>query len=210
MRSSTSRWSRFENVIPLFRMRKAHGKSLLCEMRHAKEISMQSLSQAKTSSKNFSQHLINIQLHFWQLEKNVLNFVGTDITANRTAVLCGLPLIFGEDTSDFFKTILDCDCNTPKISIGIITVMTGETQDSSQALHLDDSHTAIILEGAIVMDELQKLPDAMCLLFGLIYAFNSKYTPLKNTFDFIQRLFSCLGHKFLKPKLQSPKNILLM
>ncbi|XP_039533589.1 uncharacterized protein LOC120482910 [Pimephales promelas] len=171
MRSSTSRWSRFENVIPLFRMRKAHGKSLLCEMRHGKEISMQSLfaSQAKTSSKNFLQHLINIQLHFWQLERKLSEFVGTDITANRTAVLCGLPLIFGEDTSDFFKTILDCDCNTPKISIGIITVMTEETQDSSQALHLEASHTAIVLQGAIVMDELQKLPDAMCLLFGLIY-----------------------------------------
>jgi len=96
--------------------------------------------------------------------------------------------------------------------------MTEETQDSSQALHLEASHTAIVLEGAIVMDELQKLPDAMCLLFGLIYCMrlirstlHSSRTPLiLFRDDFIQRLFLSLGHKFLKPKLQSPENMLLM
>uniref|UniRef100_A0A9J7XHJ2 Sterile alpha motif domain-containing protein 3-like n=1 Tax=Cyprinus carpio carpio TaxID=630221 RepID=A0A9J7XHJ2_CYPCA len=136
---------------------------------------------------------------------------GTDITANRTAVLRGLPLLLGEETSDFFKATLDCDCDIPQISIGILTVITEGSQDSSQALHLENSHTAIILEGAIVMDNIENLPDAMWLLFGLIYALNLEYPPqLKNTFDFIQRVFLSLGHKSLKPKLQSLKNMLLM
>lgn len=90
-------------------------------------------------------------------------------------------------------------------------MITEGSQDSSQALHLENSHTAIILEGAIVMDNIENLPDAMWLLFGLIYALNLEYPPqLKNTFDFIQRVFLSLGHKSLKPKLQSLKNMLLM
>ncbi|KAL1269169.1 hypothetical protein QQF64_031458 [Cirrhinus molitorella] len=137
--------------------------------------------------------------------------VSTDITAKYTAVLCGLPLILGEEASGFFTTVLDCECETPQISIGILTVIPEDSQDSPQALHLEASNTSIILEGVIVMEDLENLPDAMCLLFGLIYALNLEYPPqLKNTFDFIQRVFLSLGHKSLKPKLQSLKNLLLM
>lgn len=31
-------------------------------------------------------------------------FQSTDITAKRTAVLCGLPVILGDENTDFFKT----------------------------------------------------------------------------------------------------------
>ncbi len=100
---------------------------------------------------------------------------------------------------------------TPQISIGILAVIPEDSQDSPQALHLEASNTAIILEGVIEMDDLENLPDAMCLLFGLIYSLNLVYPPqLKNTFDFIQRVFLSLGHKSLIPKLQSLKDLLLM
>uniref|UniRef100_A0A3Q3X5R5 Uncharacterized protein n=1 Tax=Mola mola TaxID=94237 RepID=A0A3Q3X5R5_MOLML len=60
------------------------------------------------------------------------------------------------------------------------------------------------------MDDLGNLPHAMCLLFGLIYALNLEYPQqLKNTFDFIQRVLLSLGHKSLKPKIQSLKNLLI-
>uniref|UniRef100_A0A3B5Q4H3 Uncharacterized protein n=1 Tax=Xiphophorus maculatus TaxID=8083 RepID=A0A3B5Q4H3_XIPMA len=70
--------------------------------------------------------------------------------------------------------------------------------------------TAIILEGSLVMNDLGNLPHAMCLLFGLIYALNLEYPQqLKYTFDFIQRVLLSLGHKSLKPKIQSLKNLLI-
>ena len=91
-----------------------------------------------------------------------------------------------------------------------MTVIPEASLASPDSLYLESSGTAIILEGTTVMDDLQNLPDAMCVLFGLIYALNLEYPPqLKNTFDFIQRVLLSLGHKSLKPKIQSLKNLLM-
>lgn len=95
-------------------------------------------------------------------------------------------------------------------TIGILTIIPEDTQASPDSLHLQSSGTAIILEGRIVMDDLGNLPHAMCLLFGLTYALNLEYPQqLKYTFDFIQRVLLSLGHKSLKPKIQSLKNLLM-
>ncbi|XP_051802174.1 sterile alpha motif domain-containing protein 3-like isoform X1 [Acanthochromis polyacanthus] len=135
----------------------------------------------------------------------------TDVTAKRTAVLRGLPVILGDENTDFFMTCFDCD--DPGIShtpIGILTTVPEDEQLSLDSLHLQTSGTAIILEGRIVMDDLENLPHAMCLLFGLTYALNLEYPQqLKYTFDFIQRVLLSLGHKSLKPKIQSLKNLLM-
>lgn len=94
--------------------------------------------------------------------------------------------------------------------IGILTIIPEDRQASPDSLHLQSSGTAIILEGKIVMDDLGNLPHAMCLLFGLTYALNLEYPQqLKYTFDFIQRVILSLGHKSLKPKIQSLKNLLM-
>lgn len=97
------------------------------------------------------------------------------------------------------------------ISIGILSVIPEDSATIPYSLHLDATSTAIILEGTVVVDDLGNLPKAMCLLFGLIYALNLEYPAvLKNTFDFIQRVILSLGHKSLKPKIQSLKNRLLL
>lgn len=96
------------------------------------------------------------------------------------------------------------------MAIGILTIIPEDEPMSLDSLHLQSSGTAIILEGRVVMDDLDNLPSAMCLLFGLTYALNLEYPQqLKNTFDFIQRVLLSLGHKSLKPKIQSLKNILM-
>lgn len=78
------------------------------------------------------------------------------------------------------------------------------------ALPLEPSSTAIILEGIIVMDDIESHAQAFCILFGLIYALHLDYPkPLKNTFDFIQRVMLNIGFGHLRPKLQSLKNALL-
>lgn len=106
----------------------------------------------------------------------------------------------------------DCDDSQDMsdVPIGILTVIPEDTPVSPNSLHLEASITAIILEGAVTMDELD-LPKAMCLIFGLIYALNLEYPPqLRNTFDFIQTVMLSIGPKSLKPKIQSLKNLLLM
>ncbi|KAL0185717.1 hypothetical protein M9458_017387, partial [Cirrhinus mrigala] len=96
------------------------------------------------------------------------------------------------------------------ISIGILTVISEDCETTPYSLHLDATSTAIILEGKVVMDDLGNLPKAMCTLFGLMYALNLEYPPvMKNTFDFIQRVILSLGHKSLKPRIQSLKTLLM-
>ncbi|XP_026078313.1 uncharacterized protein LOC113056059 [Carassius auratus] len=147
--------------------------------------------------------------------KKILQQIENDksnINAGRTAVLHGLPLLLGEDPSDFYKTCFDCDDNEDMsdVEIGILTVIPEDSATVPYSLHLGATTTAIILEGTVVVDDLENLPQATCLLFGLIYALNLEYpAALKCTFDFIQRVILSLGHKSLKPKIQSLKNRLM-
>ncbi|KAM9477151.1 uncharacterized protein Hap1MRO34_010042 [Clarias gariepinus] len=67
--------------------------------------------------------------------------------------------------------------------------------------HLNPSRVGIILEGSLAMEGLTNLPQAMCLLFGLIYEFHLQYPKcLKNTFTFVQQVMLNLGQSELPPK----------
>ncbi|XP_062849580.1 uncharacterized protein LOC134311859 [Trichomycterus rosablanca] len=135
-----------------------------------------------------------------------------DVTAMRTLVLQGLPVLLGDDPSNFYNTCFDSDSNEAwaQVSVGVLTVISEDVPLSPNRLHLDPVSTAIIVEGGVVMDNLQNLPQAMCLLFGLSYALHLDYPKaMKNTFNFIQRVMLGLGENKLSPKLQSLKNLLL-
>ena len=57
------------------------------------------------------------------------------------------------------------------------------------------------------MQNLENLPQAFCLLFGLIYALHLDYPKyLKNTFTFVQQVMLDLGRSELTPKIQTLKN----
>ncbi|KAF7706068.1 hypothetical protein HF521_019322 [Silurus meridionalis] len=74
------------------------------------------------------------------------------------------------------------------------------------SLHFNSS-IGIILEGQMVMDKMPDLTQAMCVLFGIIYALDLNYPKsLANTFDFIQRVLMSMGQNALKPKVQSLAN----
>ncbi|KAG5848630.1 hypothetical protein ANANG_G00100660 [Anguilla anguilla] len=76
-----------------------------------------------------------------------------------------------------------------QVSVGVLTVIREDVPISPNHLHRDPVSTAIIVEGGIVMDNLQNLPQALCLLFGLSYALHLDYPKaMKNTFSFIQRV----------------------
>ena len=77
-------------------------------------------------------------------------------------------------------------------------------QDNPQ---INPSRVGIILEGSVVMDELANLPQAFCVLFGLIYALHLDYPKcMKNTFHFVQQVMFNLGRSELAPKIQTLKN----
>ncbi|KAJ8346487.1 hypothetical protein SKAU_G00278880 [Synaphobranchus kaupii] len=107
----------------------------------------------------------------------------TDI---RTLVLRGLPLILGGDTTDFYKAGFDSDDDDSfrHMEIGILLIEREGAVLSS--LHLSPASVKIIIEGAVVMDNIEDLPKAMCLLFGLSYALHLNYPKsMKLTFQFI-------------------------
>ncbi|XP_029980196.1 uncharacterized protein LOC115412037 [Sphaeramia orbicularis] len=135
-----------------------------------------------------------------------------DLMAMRTIVLRGLPVLLGDDPDDFYHTCFDCDTDETwaQVSVGVLTVVHEDVQLTPNQLHLHPLSTAIIVEGGIVMDNLQNLPEALCPLFGLSYALHSDYpNATKNTFGFIQRVMLGLGENKLPPKLQGLKNLLL-
>ncbi|XP_062400915.1 uncharacterized protein LOC134092137 [Sardina pilchardus] len=135
-----------------------------------------------------------------------------DVTALRTLVLRGLPVLLGDDPSDFYKTcsVTDDDGVWAQVSIGLLTVVDEDAPVGPNVIHLEPVSTAIIIEGSVIMDDLKSLPEALCILFGLSYALHLDYPKsMKNTLNFIQKVMLGLGHNKLPPKLQSLKNVLL-
>ncbi|KAJ8352112.1 hypothetical protein SKAU_G00235880 [Synaphobranchus kaupii] len=66
----------------------------------------------------------------------------TDVTGKRTAVLRGLPVILGDENTDFFKTCFDCDDpDMSHTSIGILTVIPEASLASPDSLYLESSET---------------------------------------------------------------------
>ncbi|XP_049329573.1 uncharacterized protein LOC125801118 isoform X1 [Astyanax mexicanus] len=121
----------------------------------------------------------------------------TEPTCLRCLCLRGLPVVLGDDPSAFFKTSSDSYSGTP---VGLLCV----DQEQPQ---LNPSKVGIILEGNVVMEDLANLPQAFCLLFGLIYALHLDYPKvMKNSFCFIQQVMLKLGSRELPPKIQTLKN----
>ncbi|KAK0136717.1 Sterile alpha motif domain-containing protein 3 [Merluccius polli] len=97
------------------------------------------------------------------------------------------------------------------VTVGVLTVVNEDAQQQGlNAVHLQPISTAIILEGSTVMDNVRDFPQAVCLLFGLMYALHLDYPKcMANTLRFIQAVMLGLGSKTLPPKLLSLKNKLL-
>uniref|UniRef100_A0A9J7Z3L7 Uncharacterized protein n=1 Tax=Cyprinus carpio carpio TaxID=630221 RepID=A0A9J7Z3L7_CYPCA len=104
---------------------------------------------------------------------------------------------FGEE----MKTLLDKldeqdtdpeDHSTKGVKIGILTVV---EDDVAAVTSLPTViNLAIILEEAIVLQDITDLPAAFAYLFGLLYALNMEYPKeLKYTFEVIQKIFMDLG-----------------
>lgn len=68
----------------------------------------------------------------------------------------------------------------------------------------------IILEGQQVLQDVDNVPLAVALLFGLIYALNLNYPDgLKRTFEVLQKIIMELEGTMLSKKVQVLKNQLI-
>lgn len=104
----------------------------------------------------------------------------------------------------------DEDASLCHIDIGILLVES-EGAVPSSSLHLSTASLKIIVEGEIVIHNLQDLPKAMWIQFDLSYALHLNYhKTMTLTLQFIQQVFLMLGHSDLKPRLQIINNQLEM
>ncbi|XP_056625191.1 uncharacterized protein LOC130437716 [Triplophysa dalaica] len=136
----------------------------------------------------------------------------SDVLAHRKATaLKGLPLFMREKPEHFLKTCLDTEPeenHTKGMKMGILTII----KDDVATIHSNPNLRclSLVLEDHIVLDNVQDLPTAMALLFGLIYALNMNCPKeLKYTFEVIQKVFIGLDPQ-CSARVQSFKNKLLM
>ncbi|KAJ8341951.1 hypothetical protein SKAU_G00342420 [Synaphobranchus kaupii] len=135
-----------------------------------------------------------------------------NISAARTAALAGLPLYLREDSSEVFRI-----CKEDELEIfhgGTVALVSVVDEDEDERLAAGVTvrllYVSIILEDQVVMS-VRSWPDALVVLYGLIYALHLSYPKtLKCFFEFIQLLLINLedGSKQLPPKPQSLKNAL--
>ncbi|KAL1273015.1 hypothetical protein QQF64_028877 [Cirrhinus molitorella] len=133
----------------------------------------------------------------------------SDLADMRCAAIRGLPVILGDDPTEFFTACFSSadEGSFQHVPLGILIKENEAGAQHPQSFHLHSSSVGIILEGNVVMDNLENLPQAMCLLFGLTYSLHLDYPKcMTKTFHFIQQVMLGLGKKELKGKVLSVSN----
>ncbi|KAJ8351900.1 hypothetical protein SKAU_G00233760 [Synaphobranchus kaupii] len=98
----------------------------------------------------------------------------------------------GLEMKSLLDKLDDKDSYTKGVKMAILTVI--EDDVGSAASLPNVISTAVILEEAIVLQDIADLPTAFGYLFGLVYAINMEYPEeLKYTFEVMQKLFMDLG-----------------
>ncbi|KAK7883126.1 hypothetical protein WMY93_029300 [Mugilogobius chulae] len=119
-----------------------------------------------------------------------------DVDLGRESVLKGLCVYLNEDVENLLKehvAVSDADFEeaVEETTVGIFTVKKHEAQPRPDDI-------GIVLEGEIVIQELDNVPLAVCLLFGLLYALNMDY-PRELSAASLRRslFFTALGKAFI-------------
>ncbi|KAI4820810.1 hypothetical protein KUCAC02_028777, partial [Chaenocephalus aceratus] len=126
----------------------------------------------------------------------------TEPTDIRTLVLRGLPIILGDNPTDFFKAGSDTDDEDSfrDIEIGILLVE-HEGASPSSSLHRSPASLKIILEGQVVIDNIQDLPKAIS-----VWSYIHTASQLPQDYDAHipvnpKKVLLTLGQDELKPRL---------
>ncbi|CAB1414558.1 unnamed protein product [Pleuronectes platessa] len=83
-----------------------------------------------------------------------MSWMTSDVTVLRSVVLKGIPILLGDDSSEFFKTCSDTarDEALECITVGVLTVVSEDSpHEGPSSVDLQPISTTIILEGGIVI-----------------------------------------------------------
>lgn len=129
----------------------------------------------------------------------------------RAAVLLGLPYFMRENPKNFFKVCEPTDDEklvVHKVKVAILTV--SEDTQKDRVFPDDVVDVAVILEEELVVLNLQDVPNAFAILFGLLYTLNIDYPKeLRYTFEVIQRIFMKIDGESCSAKVHALKNKLM-
>ncbi|CDQ82999.1 unnamed protein product [Oncorhynchus mykiss] len=93
--------------------------------------------------------------------------------------------------------------------VSILSVM-GQHNEVVGGMPIRPAHVSIVLEDKIVMTNSSSWPDALVVVFGLLYSLHLNYPKaLGSTFEFMQKVFLNLDDGKLKPKRLALKYELL-
>ncbi|KAI4830338.1 hypothetical protein KUCAC02_001974 [Chaenocephalus aceratus] len=127
--------------------------------------------------------------HFIQLFKSKKGSVGqklqsinwptSDVTEQRSVVLKGIPIVFGDDSKDFFKTCFDTtrDEALSSVTVGVLTVLSEDSpQEGPSTMQLEPISTDIALKSLALNNVPVKMGQTLCICSrGSITIDNKKY-----------------------------------
>ncbi|KAM9343864.1 uncharacterized protein KZ484_016241 isoform 1-T1 [Pholidichthys leucotaenia] len=114
------------------------------------------------------------------------------LTHRKTAALRGLPIFVRDDTSKFFLQCSASDTEEQVIRDATVAILSVHEDDDA----LNAVNVAVVLEGAIILQDLPDLCTAFAYLFGLLYTMNIDYPKeMFYTFEAVQCIFFDLGSR---------------
>ncbi|XP_034074475.1 uncharacterized protein LOC117547769 [Gymnodraco acuticeps] len=135
--------------------------------------------------------------------KDMAAMMTEDIDAGRECLIKGLCIYLNEDPEDLVKEYMDMtEANTLRevegTTVGIYVAR--ETPSN------DYSDVGVILEGVVVLHDLESVALAAAMLFGLMYALNMNYPlKLRYTLEVLQKVIMELDASDLSRKAQNLK-----
>ncbi|XP_028292864.1 uncharacterized protein LOC114455680 [Gouania willdenowi] len=145
-----------------------------------------------------------------QLGKKLQNILAQmaqndDCDAGRECIIKGLCVYLNEDPDNLVKEYVEKDDalfhkSIEETMVGIYVVKPRDATDSPEDI-------GIVLEGQMVMQDLDNVALAAAMLFGLMYALNLNYPPeLKYSFEVLQKVVMELDGTTLSKRAQVLKN----
>ncbi|CAI5674963.1 unnamed protein product [Oreochromis niloticus] len=131
-----------------------------------------------------------------------------DIVARGESLIEGLCVYLNENPDILVQEYMDMTEATALIAIEKTTVGIYVSRDTPGNYSFD---VGIIIEGVVVLKDLDNVAIVVAMLFGLLYSVNMSYpSQLRYTFEVIQKVLMVLDATELSRKAQNFKTKLLM
>ncbi|CAI5642295.1 unnamed protein product [Oreochromis niloticus] len=140
--------------------------------------------------------------------KDIAAMMTDDIVARRESLIKGLCVYLNENPDILVQEYMDMTEATALSAIEKTTVGIYVSRDTPGNYSFD---VGIIIEGVVVLNDLDNVAIAVAMLFGLLYSVNMSYpSQLRYTFEVIQKVVMGLDATELSRKAQNFKTKLLM